>query len=542
MKKNYLLFLMALLWFLRQDMVFAQATYSDFSQLSARLGKIKSQYATLADLKSLGKTSTGKDIWLLTLGRGDAKKKPAIAIVAGIEGTHLAGTEVAVQLAEKLLAGASMDSIAKLLETKTIYIIPLVNPDASEQFFAKLKYERYSTAKAADEDRDGRIDEDGFEDLNGDGLITFVRVEDATGTHKPHDKEARVMVKAEASKGEQGKYLYFTEGIDNDKDGKYNEDGQGGVHLYKNFTFDYPFFTNGAGEFAVSESENRALLDFLYDAPNVYAVFTLGATNNLTEPIKFDRTKASKKIIAGWLEKDASVNEQVSKLYAQAGLKDAPSLPAQKGDFFQTTYYHYGRLSFATPAWWLPKDTAKVQIDNEDAKFLKWAANNNVPTHFVAWTPIQHPDFPNQKAEVGGIAPFAKLNPPVALLGVAADKHLKFLTNFTLLMPNLEIVNVKTEAISAGVSRITVDIHNAGLLPTISEIGERIKYVEKMKVELKLGAGQTLLTGRKIQSVDSAIEGNGKMQMSWLISGSGNVTLEVGNATAGRTSKNISLK
>lgn len=520
----------------------AQTSYAEFGQLSTRLAKLKTQYAALADVRSLGKTETGKDVWLVTLGKGDPKGKPAIAIVAGVEGSHLAGTELAVQLAEKLLANAGKDSIAKLLETKTIYVIPLVNPDAAGQFFAKLKYERSGNAKPTDEDRDGKLDEDGFEDLNGDGLITYVRVEDPTGTHKIHDKEARVLVKADPAKGERGKYLYFSEGIDNDKDGKFNEDGPGGVVINKNFTFDYPFFTPGSGEFPVSEPENRALLDFLYSSLNIYAVFTFGPANNLSEPIKFDRQKTSKRIITGWLEKDASVNEQVSKLYTQAGLKDAPAMPAQKGDFFQTAYFHYGRLSFSTPGWWLPKDTAKVQLDNDEAKLIKWATNNKIPNAFVEWTTIQHPDFPGQKAEVGGIAPFAKLNPPVELLGPVADKHLKFMTNFAMLMPGLELVNLKTEAVSNGVTRITADLHNTGLLPTVAEIGERVQYVDQLKVEIKLGSGQALLTGRKVQLLDKAIEGNGKIQLSWLVSGAGSASIEVGNATAGRTSQRVTLK
>ncbi|MCU0450401.1 MAG: hypothetical protein MUC97_11270, partial [Bernardetiaceae bacterium] len=183
----------------------AQAGYSDFAQLSARLARLTTQAGGLAQVRSLGKTATGKDIWLLTLGKGDPKTKPALALVAGVEGTHLAGTEVAVQLAEKLLANASQDSVAKLLETKTLYIIPLVNPDAAGQYFAKLKYERSGNARPTDDDRDGKLDEDGPEDLNGDGLITYVRVQDPTGTHKPHDKDPRVPARDGQGRPYQGR-------------------------------------------------------------------------------------------------------------------------------------------------------------------------------------------------------------------------------------------------------------------------------------------------------------------------------------------------
>jgi hypothetical protein len=77
--------------------------------------------------------------------------------LAGADGAHLAGTEVALQLAEKFVAS---DSLAKVLESKTFYIIPSINPDAQEQFSAKLKFERSGNDVDTDDDRDGRLNED----------------------------------------------------------------------------------------------------------------------------------------------------------------------------------------------------------------------------------------------------------------------------------------------------------------------------------------------------------------------------------------------
>jgi len=240
--------------------------YANYAQLTARLRTIAANSGGAATLQSVGKSVGGKDIWLLTVGRGQAVEKPALALVAGIEGSHLAGTELAVQMAEKLLS-SSNDSVARLLTTKTLYIFPLVNPDAQEQAFSALKFERSGNGRDTDDDRDGRLNDDPFEDLNRDGLITQVRIEDPTGQYIPSKDDARVLIKADPAKGEVGQYVLISEGIDNDKDGQFNEDGPGGIALDKNFTFDYPFFTPGAGEMPVSEPENRALLDFLYKTP-----------------------------------------------------------------------------------------------------------------------------------------------------------------------------------------------------------------------------------------------------------------------------------
>ncbi|KAA9355250.1 M14 family metallopeptidase [Larkinella humicola] len=526
--------------------------YSSSAQLATRLKALTSRYGALTTLQSIGKSREGKDVWLLTVGRGTAAQKPAIAIVAGVQGAHLAGTELAVQLAEKLLAASGQDSVARLLDSKTFYIFPSVNPDAQEQFVAKPRYERTGNGADTDDDRDGRLNEDPFEDLNKDGLITQIRVEDPTGTFIPSKDDPRVLVKADPAKSETGRYLVISEGTDNDKDGAFNEDGAGGVALDKNFTFDYPFFTPGSGEMPVSEPENRALLDFLYKAPNVYAVFTFGPYNNLSEAPKFDRTKTARRIITGILEKDAPVGDQVSKLYnSQTALKDAPPMPPTKGNFAQTAYYHYGRFSFSTPGWWVPKATASADTtkgkstpkpsDNDDVKFLKWADANNVREVFVNWQPIEHPDFPGRKAEVGGIAPFAKLNPPVSFLNEIADKHLKFMTAFVRQMPVIDVVNLRTESLSGGLTRVTAQVINRGLLPTGSEIGDRVRFVPKMKIELRTSNGQTVVSGRK-RILRSPMAASESMEVTFLVSGTGRATLEAGNVMTGLKSIDITLK
>ncbi|TAH09950.1 MAG: peptidase M14, partial [Sphingobacteriia bacterium] len=190
--------------------------------------------------------------------------------------------ELVIGFAENLLKASGTDSIKNLLQKTTYYLFPNMSPDASEQYFAKLKHERTGNATATDDDRDGRLNEDPFDDLDGNGKITFMRIESPFGEYKLHPDDARVLIKADATKGEKGKYLIQSEGIDNDKDGSFNEDGEGGIAFNKNLTYKHKTFASGAGDYPASEKETRALLDFLYDAFNVYAVVSFGTNNNLS--------------------------------------------------------------------------------------------------------------------------------------------------------------------------------------------------------------------------------------------------------------------
>ncbi|WP_448520584.1 M14 family metallopeptidase [Rhodoflexus sp.] len=569
MKHKHLLWmgLTCLLW---AGSAQAQQSYQNHEQRTSRLRNLASANSSLASVKSIGKSRGQRDIWLLTLSKGDATKKPALLIVAGIEGAHLAGTETAIRMAEKMLAGASKDSIAKLLETKTIYFIPSVNPDAQEQWTAKPRFARSENGLDYDNDRDGRLNEDPFEDLNGDGLITMVRIEDPTGTFIVSKDDPRVLVKADAAKGESGKYILITEGTDNDKDGKFNEDGPGGVNIDKNFTFDYPIFVDGSGDYAASEPETRALADFLYSTANIFAVLTFGPANNLSEAPKFDQSKVSRRIITGPTQKDAAAMDQVSKLYNSLGLKDAPAMPQSKGNFAQTAYFHAGRFSFTTPGWWAPKveaakDTTKkadasanttadtadaggrkgagagATAENDEVRFLKWADREKLTDVFVEWKEIKHPDFPDKKAEVGGLAPYAKLNPPVNYLNETADKHVQFIAGMGMQMPDIQIVNLKTESLGNGLNRITLQVVNKGLLPTYADLGDRVRWVKKVKTELFLGNGQTIVSGRKI-NLRNALGAGEMEEYTWLISGTGKLTIQAGCPTAGTASAEVTLR
>ncbi|SFU03574.1 Zinc carboxypeptidase [Algoriphagus locisalis] len=515
---------------------FAQSDYSTISQLNQRLQSVASNAS--ATLTSLTKTEGGKDIWVLKVGTGEPDQKPAIAVVGGVEGYEVLSVELAVQFAEKLVADHS-----DALEATTFYIFPNLSPDAYEQYFASLKYERRGNAVSIDHDRDGIPGGSGYSDLNGDGVITMMRVEDPMGDYILSKEDERVLVKADKSKGEAGKYLLYKESKDDDKDGEFAEDLKEGIAFNKSLTYKFPVFEPLAGDMPVTQKESRAMLDYLFDQWNIFAFVTFSPANNLSAPLKYNAGNASKRVVTSILEKDHAINAMVSDIYKETVTQKAYQQDNQgtDGDFFQWAYFHFARLSFSTPGYWTPeyKDSTGKGKSNAEANYLAWADSLEMNDVFVSWTEVEHPDFPGKKVEVGGVKPFVMTTPAFDKVDEIAAQHTEFILKLAEMQPKLEIHNVKTESLGNGLTRVTMDLFNNSAIPTHSEMGERSRWLRKIRIDLD-AKEEDIVAGNKIELMDS-IGAYEKASFSWIIRGSGNVTVKAGASHAGFTSTTVKL-
>lgn len=536
--------LLGLLWF----PLIAQNNYPTSQEITQRLQKLSNN--KVATLTSLTKTNGGQDIWVLKVGSGDLNNKPAIAVVGGAEGFHVLSVELAIQFAERLV-----NQHAAILENTTFYIFPHMSPDAYNQYHSKLKYERRGNASKADQDRDGSVNEDPYEDLNKDGYITQMRIESPMGDYTTHPSDARVLVKADRAKGEAGNFMVYSEGIDNDKDGKFNEDLEEGIAFNTNFTYKFPVFQPLAGDYPVSQKETRALVNYLFDQWNIFAFVTFSPANNLSNPLKFNEGDAKKRVLTSMLKNDVATNKMVSDLYNKTITQKAFHQDNQgtDGDFFQWAYFHFGRLSFSTPGWWIPEVKLETTEDdkdkNNDAKdkpavtkesnFMAWADQQNLEDVFVPWTEVKHPDFPNQKVEVGGIKPFVMHNPPFALVDSIAIEHTDFILKLAAMQPKLEFHNIKVEKLSGGLSRITADLFNNSPLPTHSELGEKSRWLRKIRIDITKDKKE-VIAGNTINLIDKLNAFETKT-MSWILQGSGAVEIKAGAAHCGIAKLNVKL-
>ena len=516
----------------------AQNQYNNFAIMSQKIAALALEYPSLCSVKSLIKTNGGKEIWVLTIGTGNKDIKPGIAVIGGVDGSHILGKELASGFAAMLLKESSNEEINALLDKITFYVFPDVSPDATEQFFSDLKYERILNTRSTDDDRDFITDEDPCEDLNNDGYITLIRIIDPSGKYIESNEDKRVIVPGDISKGEIGNYQIYSEGIDNDKDGIFNEDGAGGVSFNRNFTFNYDEFGLNAGLHPVSESETKAVADFLYERFNIYTVFTFGPQDNLGQPMKSSDKPENERKKTSILKADELINKLVSDKYHEiTGVKGAPVTKTSPGNFMDWAYFHYGRYSFSTPAWWFPVEKGK----NAEAEFLKFAEKNNIPDVFVPWNEIKHPDFPGKKTEVGGIKPFAMIDAPADTLDDLISGNFRFITSVASMHPELEFLDILTENAGNNIFRISLKVHNKGVFATCAEIGRNNIWTRVMRIKLESQESQNLLSGLKVQKID-ALDGDQSAEFNWLINGRGSVSITAGALNTGIVTTTIDLK
>ena len=241
--------------------------YHDYNALTSALKQIASQYPDITELKSIGTTLEGKSIWMIRIsGRNGPSpfEKQALLICGNLEADHVIGSEVALGIAQHLAQNYTQDDqVKKVLDQRTFYIIPRLNPDGAQRFFKGELYETSENLKPRDEDYDWLKDEDPPEDLNKDGCITMMRVKDKEGSWIIDEKDPRLMKKKEDDTPLDKLYKLVPEGTDNDQDGEYNEDGEGGFNLNRNFPHNFGYNVKGWGVYPASEIETQSVIDFI---------------------------------------------------------------------------------------------------------------------------------------------------------------------------------------------------------------------------------------------------------------------------------------
>lgn len=113
-----------------------------------------------------------------------------------------------------------------------------------------------------------------------------MRVADPSGTMKTSPDDPRLMVPLAQGTDPQswkGEWRVYSEGIDNDGDGRFNEDGVGGIDGNRNFPENWkpdPISTN-PGPYPLSEPESRAVVDFHLTLDNLTGAINYHMAGNV---------------------------------------------------------------------------------------------------------------------------------------------------------------------------------------------------------------------------------------------------------------------
>ena len=77
-------------------------------------------------------------------------------------------------------------------------------------------------------------------------------------------------------------------------------------------------------------------------------------------------------------------------------------------------------------------------------------------------------------------------------------------------------------------------------MPTINQIGERSYYLKYVTIQLKPSSGQNLIQGNP-KVTRPVLKGGETAEFTWLVRGSGKLSIEAGCPTAGYATADIVL-
>ncbi len=250
--------------------------FRNHQKLHTFLKNLQGQNQQSVAMHEIARTPGGLAVTVIEIGQ-NINDGPAIFVGANYEGITPLATEAALYLAQFLIDSAKYRSQVKW------YILPSGNPDAAQNYFATPRLKSTLNAMPVNIDVDDQTDEDGYEDLNKDGYITMMRQKAPDGDYRISEEDPRLMVKADMAKGERGMYKLFTEGIENDGDGLFNEDEPGGVNPGINFPHDFQYFDKEAGLWPGYAPETYGVMKFIYDHPEIAMTITFGESNLLLD-------------------------------------------------------------------------------------------------------------------------------------------------------------------------------------------------------------------------------------------------------------------
>jgi len=525
-------------------------TYEGIAEMCKKLAK---EYPDLVTMESAGKSYQGRDIIALTISDKkvqDPSHKPGFYIDGNIHSNEIQGSEMALYTAWYLCEMYDENKfINELLKEKTFYILPTINPDARQYFMDEPNTDSSprSGLVPMDNDRDGLYDEDKFDDLNNDGIISMMRRKSEYGTFKADPKDPRRIVRCD--RGEKGEYeILGLEGIDNDGDGLVNEDGVGGYDPNRDFGFNWEpaYVQHGAGKYPFSFPENRAVRDFGFKHRNItgaQSFHNFGGMVLRGPSIKDGGAEIYSGSDEAVIISIGRKGERIIPGYRFVTIwKDMYTVYGGELDWWYGAMGSYVHSNELWTSYLMFNDTS--ENENEEYEFDKLLLFEDA---FIPWQEVDHPVY--GKIEVGGFNKNFGRTHPGFLLESDSHRNAAFCIYNAWVTPKLAVRDIKVKNLPGGLKEITATVENEQMMPTHS--GTNLKYKIDPPDYIYLEGGK-VIAGMIVTDKDrnlnqeqkknpgklevSNIEGYSHVDLKWIVKEGSKFTVRVESIKGGYTS------
>ncbi len=235
------------------------AKYHSYTEITDTLLALNATYPSIIDVFSLGKSWQDRDVFCVRLTNENSENpKPEILFIGYSHARERITAELLLHFVIYTAENYGVNkTVAHMLDQTEIYVVVALNVDGFN--IVETNEWQRKNARPVDEDGDGLFDEDPPEDEDGDGFV-----EDLV---EFHDSDPT---------------LIRWEGLDDDADGRFNEDWTGGVDLNRNFGHQWnatvdsgspdPSAEDYRGPAPFSEPETQALRDLALEHAFKYAL------------------------------------------------------------------------------------------------------------------------------------------------------------------------------------------------------------------------------------------------------------------------------
>ncbi|MFO1250664.1 MAG: M14 family metallopeptidase [Inhella sp.] len=499
----------------------------------AELGELLDAYAAarprLVEKFSIGKSQEGRDIWLLALTNYDTgahADKPALWVDGNIHAAELLASTACLYYLHQLLNGYGSDAaITRLLDTRTIYLVPRLCPDGAELALAERPRHVRSGTRRYPYD-EAPVDGLTPEDIDGDGRILSMRIKDANGGWRQHPDDPRVLIPRAPGEFGGTYYRVMPEGFVQGFDGiqvRVNKDVEG-LDLNRNFPSEWrqEFEQVGAGPYPTSEPEVRAVVDFAVKHPNIGAAISYHTHSGVI--LRCCGTRSDDDMIPEdlWsIKRFSELGTQHTGYPAISTWHDFKYHPKEVITGTQQWFYEHLGALFWVVELWSPNKAAGITdykwIDwyrehpaEHDLKLIRWSDSLGPDTAFVNWKPFQHPQL--GEVEIGGwdLMNFWR-NPPPQLREQEVRQFPLWMNQLALSLPRLELLQARAQALGEDTWRVRLAVCNSGFLPShVTQQALQREVVRGVVFEIQLPQGDPhieLISG-KPRVVGPQLEGH----------------------------------